>query len=453
MPDTAILEEKPPGFDDVAKNNAEVAAKLASQDIFGQSTAADTNMDTSSALDAIVAKRADEKAAEEEVPAKSDDKPTVTPAKTDEKPAVVPEVKVVDTAPEEEAQRKKSDDFFKDSPGLPPNASPKSSEAFAAIKIKAAQELSAREKIIEDLKKEKSELEEKLKSPIPADIEKELASHREWRAKLDVDADPKFKEFDKTINSAREFIYAQLKRSPAITDEVIAQIKKHGGPEMVNMTKIHAEIKDDVMKSIIDSQVSEIERAKWQKEEAIKTTKVNIAEYVAEREKAFQGTVKTHNDDTQKHFAAFLKEKPGLAWFAEKTVDPKANEADRAFAEDHNKFVVDTRKQLDNAFLDDTPHMRAVLLAGMAQLLHLQRVHEGVKGRLTTVETELKEANDKLGRFTKASTTRLRESGAAPGGKTADQQPKESDVFNKRAGDSIDEIAKKIVEERAAAGK
>lgn len=442
MPEEALLE-KPADAADIAANNAEVAAKLAAQDISGKSTVAESNADTVSALDTLAAKHVEEKE-EVEIPPASD-KPDVKPVVTSDKPDVVetpePKTKTVVT------ESTPGSDIFKDSPSLPPNASPKSSEAFAAIKIKATQEISTRDKSIEDLKAANAALEEKLKSGLPPEVEKELHDHRQWRAKLDVDADPKFKEFDKTIDKSREFIYAQLRKSPAIQESVIDKIKKHGGPDMVKWDNLHPEINDPTMKAIIEAQIAAIENSKWQKEEAIKTTKANISEYIAERVKANDAVFTNHNEDTKKWFAEHAKK---LDWFVDKPVDPKADEAARTYAEDHNAFVAQTRKELDKAFNDDTPYMRATLLAGMAHLLWVQRVMEGTTGKLTKTEAALKEATDKLDKFKKASVSHLRGSGAPPSSSTL--KPKESDLFNKSANQSVDEIAADIIAKRQAAG-
>lgn len=441
MPDEALLE-KPADAADIAANNADVAAKLAAQDISGKSTVSESSAETDTALDALAVKHVEEKA-EVEVPPVSDKpdvKPVVTSDKPDPKPTPEPEVK---STPVD----KPATDLFKDSPSLPPNASPKSSEAFAAVKVRATQEISARDKAIEELKVANAALEEKLKGGLPPEIEKELQDHREWRARLDVDADPKFKEFDTTITKSREFIYAQLRKSPAIQESVIDQIKKYGGPDMIKWDDLHAKINDPTMKAIIDAQVAAIENSKWQKEEAIKATKTNIKEYISERVKANEAVYTNHNEDTKKWFAEHAKK---LDWFVDKPVDPKADEAARKYAEDHNAFVAQTRKELDKAFNDDTPYMRATLLAGMAHLLWVQRVMEGTTGKLTKTEAALKEVTDKLDKFKKASVSNLRGNGAPPSSSTL--KPKEGDLFNKTAGQSIEEIAADIVSKRQAVG-
>lgn len=420
--------------------NAEIKAKLEAQNVekVGGATAAEL-VESGDALDAL-AKLVEKK--EEPLPAAPD---PVPPGGADGVPGVdgVPSTDAEKAEAERAAASKRSEEFFKDSPALPQGSSPKASEAFSAIKIKAAQEISARESELEETRKKLAEAEAKLSAaPDPA-VQKELEDHRQWRAKLDVDADPKFKEFDKQVAASHEFIYAQLKKSPAITAEVIDQIKKLGGPENVNLDKIFASVQDSTLQRIVESKVADIEMLKFNKEQAISSAKKNIDQYIEEQRKSYAQNVGAHNDATKARFSELTKK---LTWFADKSVDSKADEPARKSAETHNKFVADTKQQLDAALQDDSPEMRAIMLTGMAQLIYLQRVHESAKAELTATKKELVEAKIQLEKFTGASVSRLRETGARPGGNIA-AAPKEN--WNSHAGDALDAIARQITEERA----
>jgi hypothetical protein len=353
------------------------------------------------------------------------------------------------TAKAAEAEKARAEEMFKDSPQLPPGASHKSAESFAAIKIRAAQEIARRDAELEKLRKEHAEAQEKLKSTAPPEAVKELEELRKWRAKLDIEADPKFKEFDKTVEQTREFIYAQLKRSPVITAEVLAEIKKHGGPDKVLMDNIFKAINDPALQRSIESKLSDIEMVRFNKDKAIESARANVDEYIAERTKAATESLTQHNAATEKH----LTELSGkLPWFSDKNVDPKADEPTRKEAEAHNAFVATTKQQLAAALKDDSPEMRAIMLAGMAQLFYLQKVHEGTSAKLTSVEKALADVTEKYDKLRKGSVSRLRESGAPPGGPTT-IAPKADDQFHKNAAQSLDDIGKQIMEERARAGK
>jgi len=336
--------------------------------------------------------------------------------------------------------------IFKDSPGLPPNASPKSAESFAAIKTKAAQDIVQRDAEIERLKKENAELTERTKQPIPDSVTKELEDHRNWRAKLDVDADPKFKAFDKTVEEAREFVYAQLKKSPVVTPAILDEIKKYGGPDKVNLSKLFEAIKDPTIQRLVESKVADIEQAHYNKEQAIKATKDNISQYLEERTKQTQAAMTQHNTATK---ARVQELSTALEWLKPKTAEANADDAAKKSVEEHNAFIADTQNQLAAALQDDSAEMRAILLIGMAQLFNLQREHKISTDRLATTEKELKETKEKWEKVKNSSISRLRESGATT--TAAVQKPKSiAEQTTLSAGDALDAIAKQVMEKKTA---
>lgn len=444
--ETETLEQQPEsGFPDVAANNDEVKRKLEDQGADRHSTPDDLKP-ASDALDEIAKSIAAEKEKKKTAPEVT---PEVEPAKkADSAPEVDPEAEAAAAkeAAEREAAAKRAEEFFKGSPTLPPGASPKSSEAFSAIKVKAAQEIAARERERDEALARAAELEAKLANGPDPEVLKELEDHRTWRAKLDVEFDPKFKEFDKQVKANHDFIYAQLSRSPAITKETIEQIKKYGGPENVNLEKIFAAINDPTTQRLVEAKVADIEMAKFNKEQAIKAAKENVAQYQEAQQKAYQENAGAHNRATEQHFSQLTTKLP---WFAEKPVDPKADEPTRKAAEAHNAFLKDTKVQLQAALKDDSAEMRAIMLTGMAQLLHVQHVRAAEKAELEGLKKQLAEANTKLEKFTKASVSRLRETGAPASGASI-PKPKADFDFTTPAADALDNIAKQIMQERAA---
>jgi hypothetical protein len=357
--------------------------------------------------------------------------------------------------------KKRADEIFKDTPTLPPNASPKSTEAFATIKIKAAQEITARDAKIEELTKRNAELESTVKQskPLTPETEKEIEELRKFRARLDVETDPQFKQFDKAADAAREFIYAQLKKSPVVTDDVIAEIKKHGGPDNVKLEKIFEAVKDPTIQRLVESKIADIEMAKHNKQQAIASAKENINQYLQEREKSIGESAQAHNKATQGAFDRLLTSE-ALQWMKPKTVDAKADEAAKKAADEHNAFVKVTQEQLTSALNDDSPEMRAILLAGMAQLLQTQRVHAADKARLASIEADhkkvvdghlatIKELQGKLDKIKGASVSRLEQTGAAPGGKPP-STVKEGEIDTRPTVQALDDIARDIREKRNA---
>jgi hypothetical protein len=465
MADTQTPTPDQTGFPDAGENNKKVADQLESQDINGKSNAptAEVHKATGDVLDALLkekeqaANEGDEtakKAAAEK--AEADKKAAEEKAKQEAEandPAKKAEREAAEKAAAEKAtaEKSKADDLFKDSPALPPNASPKSSEAFAAIKLKATQEVSARDQRISELEAKNKELEEKVNTTkaVTPEVERELKTLREWQAKLDVELDPKFKEYTKTIETDREFIYAQLRKSPLVTDKVIEKIKSHGGPENVQLEKIFAEIGDKTIQTLVESKIASIETAKFNRDQAIKAAKENISGYMADREKQWQQSATQHNDDTKSILEKDLL--PKLDYLKTQSVKPGADEATKKAVEAHNKWVGETLGLVNAALADDSPDMRAVMIVGMAQLLHLKPQLAAAETKVAKLEKELAEANQKIAEFKGASVSRLRESAVPPGGKLPEAKQTENDIFNTRAGDALDKIAAGIQEERARA--
>jgi hypothetical protein len=431
-----------------AAANADIANQLAEQDINGHSTAPDPAGDAGTALDAL-AKQVTEAHEAATGPTGPAEPPLVTaaagatgPTGPAESGATGPTAGA--TGPDEN-QLSKAQDIFKDSPSLPTGASPKSSEAFAAVKLRAAQEIAAREAQLEKIREELKAAKEAAGQPSPEQQakEKELEEHRAWRAKIDVEFDPKFKEFDKTVESSREFIYAQLRKSPVVTEEVIAQIKKFGGPDATNMTELFKAMGDPTVQRVIESKISDILMQKYAKEQAMTAAKTNLSDYLQQRETEAKGLATSHVTHTKAALDTMLQK---LAWFAEKKIEAGAPEADRKQAESHNQFVSELKGQLDAALADDSPQMRAILLTGMAQLFHTQRAQEGLKAELASTKAELETVKAKWNKIVNSSRSRLSESGAASGGNPP--PPPKSNQFTTPAADALDAIAKQVMEER-----
>lgn len=434
---------------DPAKHNADVARQVAEQDISGKSTVTGDFGDASTALDQLAAKVTPKVEPSPEPEKKTDEAtPPPPPAKkADDVPPPPPDPgKKADdaTPPPPPDLGKKVEDIFKGSPPLPPNASPKSAEAFAAIKLRATQELSAREQVIEDLKKKVEEA----RNPSAEQLqkEKELEELRAWRTKLDVDFDPKFKEFDQSIAKQREFIYAQLAKSPAVTAEVIEQIKKYGGPDMIKLDKLFESVKDPTLQRLVESKVADIEMAKYNREQAVSGAKSNLDKYLEERQTALTQVEESGRQATTATLDGLLKR---LDWFAEKPLTGVSEASEKKAAEEHNKFVAELKGNISHTLQDNSPEMRAILIAGMAQLFHLQRRVPALEGKLSETEKKLTEVQEKWEAMKNASRSRLSESQAPPGGGTP--AAKTGLDLSQRPGDALDDIARDVMEKRRQA--
>jgi hypothetical protein len=431
MPDEVPIVPQTP--EQLAAHNAEVSRKVAGQDNLSQLPKAEEFGEATGALDALVAQVEPKESAPEPKPDVVEPRPAAPKPESPPQPTA-----------EEVARQKRADELFKDSPGLPPNASPKSAEAFTGIKIRAAQEISAREQEIATLKAQI----EKSKNPSTEQLEKEkeLEDLRQFRQRLDVDLDPRFKEHDKSIAQNREFIYAQLLKSPNITSAVIDQIKKYGGPDMVDMSKLFESVKDPTIKRLVESKVADIEMSKYNREQAVKTAKENLTQYQQTRQTELGQQEEIHYKAAVQRADSILG---GLDWIAEKQIVAGMEEPAKKEATEHNEFVGTLKAQMITALKDTTPEMHGILVAGMAQLFNLQRRVPTLEARLATAEKAATEATEKYDKIRNSSRSRLSESQAPSGGIP---NPGRGVDVNQRPGDALDEIAKRITAERAAKG-
>lgn len=440
MPDPVVIPTAPApaaGFPDAAAHNAAVAQKLAAQDAAGHSTAGKPGEfeEASTALDKIVA-ALPQAPTTPAAPAAPATPPEPTAAELEAKKQAE-EAAAAEAAKQAEL-RKKADEMFRDSPQLSEKAAPKSHEAFEAIKNRAVQEIQTREAKIAELEARVKDFETRLSTPTTEQLEKDkkIQELEIWRAKLDVDFDPKFKEFDSKIAQDREFIYAQLRRSPAVSEEIIEQIKKFGGPENSNLTKLFETIKDPTLQRIVESKIADLAMLGHQKEQALKVTKENMDGYLRERETTYREAATAHTTATQSELNKMLG---ALDWFKDKTGD-----------EAHTKFLTEIKGQLADALRDDSPQMRAILLTGFAQMCKLKEEVKVLTGRAEKAEAESKTLTEKLAKIKESSTSRLRESNAPAAGIPA--APKPAAQFTTPAADALDALAKQVMEARAAKG-
>jgi hypothetical protein len=425
-----------PTAEEVKAANDAVARKVAGQDITGHSM---SPVDTGVAGDALdnLAKQISEKNNSPDLAKPAVPDPTKSPDPANPVKVAVPDpaVKLPDPVPETVKE------IFKNSPSLPPGVSPKSAEAFASVKETAFREILSRDQEIEKLKADIAKREEatKVKSPEQEATEKELQQLREFRAKMDVDFDPQFKAFDAKVEASRDFIYAQLRKSPVVTEEVIDTIKKFGGPDRANLSALFEAAKDPQLQRIVESQLAEIVKVQYEKDKVVLAAKENLTQYLSEREKSAKDSIMQHVQATSGALEKYLG---ALDWFKEKP----ATEADAA---DHNKFVTELRSQLNEALSDNSAEMRAVLITGVAQYLNLQRTHKQVTAENETLKKENTELKDKWGKIKQASTSRLSESQASPN----PAPPKPDTQINTRTSDALDNLAQQVMAERQRVGQ
>ncbi len=448
---TIGLPASAPAAADHSAHNAEIAAKLAAQDAMGHSSAPQFSSDADSALDKLAALVPDPaKPVEPAAPAPPDPNDAEAVKKAEEAAAAavkVAEEAAAQKAADDEALKRADEALFKGAPQLAPNASQKSADAFRDIKIRAVRELAALQTKLAEAEAKLAELAKQTGQPTKEQLEmaEKLKDHEKWRAKLDVEADPRYKEFDSTIKNAQDFIYAQLKQHSAVTDAVIVEIKKYGGPEKVKLDKIFTAIGDEQTITLVKAKLADIAVANYNKNQAIESAKQNIDQYIQEKSTETAKQTEIYQGETRKELDGLMN---ALDWTKPRKVEANATAEDKKAAETHNAFVEQTKAQLEEGIKNDNPKLRATLLTGIAQLFNLQRVHESLKNSYAAAEKELKELRDWKDRVKKAGTSRLQESNAPTSGPLPAAKP--ANQFTTPAVDALDVLAKQVTQERAA---
>ena len=446
---------------DPTTHNANVVAKVLEQNVDGGTTPEPAAIQSASdALDALAKVKTEEKKAKEgdgnEPPVKPvEGKPGDKPAPAAQTP---PAAEPTEEDKKKEELTKRANEIFKDSPQLHPNTSPKAAEAFSQVKIKAAQEISSLETKIAAAEAKIKELEAKTKNPIPESTAKELDELRQFRAKFDIESDPKFKTFDKDVETGRSFVYTQLKKA-GLQQSVIDKIKEIGGPDQVQMDPIIKAITDPDTKRTVENALSEIERIKYKREQAMQDAKTNIAQYTKDRQKEFEAQASAHNTNT---FSLLSNHLEKMAWLKDLTPAADATEEKKKEIAEYNSWAKEVRDTIEQVKADDSPEMRAILIAGAAQLLQFERQHKidlatitantkAHEAKVSELNTQIKDLTEQLNKIKKSSTTRLRESGAPTDGKLPTAPTK--GYYTQTSGDALDAVAKKVMEEKAAANK
>jgi hypothetical protein len=313
-----------------------------------------------------------------------------------------------------DAEKNKTDVL--DSVELPPQAKARSGEAFAKVKELARQEIKKRDeqitgqtdklsKIESDLAAARKELESR--PAVDPAVEKELTDLRNWRKQIDVEADPKWSEFDTRANRNREAI--------------ISKLVEHGMPEsrVAEVKRLNFEINwDDILPKLpsqarrfIESKLVENESLGLDKEEAIKTAKGKADEFLKERSSSEETRVKQAIQEEQKVVDHFLGQ---LDWIKKQEVKADAPAEQKAQIESANKFVEESNGRLKQLMGDRSPNTRAQMIVGTLlaykykadldakekEVASLKAAHDS---ELEKIREDLKTATEELQRIKKAS--------------------------------------------------
>lgn len=336
----------------------------------------------------------------------AEEKPEEPKSETVTEP-IAKQVKSEEPAAAEEPPKVEGDEF--DRVQLPPYTKPKSAEAFAEVKAIARQRISALEKELSELREKAKQGEELLKNGLTPEQKAELEELRTFRLQMDVEADPAWKEFNSQIEQNDELIYRKLRDSGA-SEEQLTRIKELGGPNEVDWDSISDRLPSSV-KRFIDAKLVENEDLEAKKTLSKENAKKNAADYLKSRESSFRSSVESE----------FKSIVPSMPWMKEKPVT--GTDAEKAAAQAHNKLMAEINMNVQEAMSDDSPKMKALLVAGFAQFLktrfeasalkaELDALKSNTQKELGALKTSLKEKEEFISKMKKASTSRI--GGSAP---------------------------------------
>src|SRR5262245_60072921 len=155
--------------------------------------------------------------------------------------------------PDDQGTAKSTDDL--DAVQLPPHTSRKASEAFASIKQKAREQLTARDTRIQELEGKLQASEARV--TVTPEERTELESLRKFRASAELERDPVFtKQHDDRVAANDSVVYRELKGA-GMTDQQLDEIKKMGGPnKLANWDAIYEHL-SPTQKRIIDARLND----------------------------------------------------------------------------------------------------------------------------------------------------------------------------------------------------
>lgn len=346
-------------------------------------------------------------------------------------PEVKPEPK---PEPEVKPEPKTEDDL--DSVQLPPYSKPKTGEAFETVKKLAREKISTLEQEREALKKERDELATKLGNGLPVEIEKELKELRSFRNKLDVEADPAFKTFDKTLADNTESIYSRMK-SEGFTDAHIEKIKELGGPGNVDWESLTKHM-SPALKRFVDAKLVENETVSDKKKNAIEEAKKNADEYLRNKTENQTQAVEKQNKEVELKVKELV---PQLGWLEERKPKDGATEVEKGLVARHNALVKESNEFLAQTMTTNTPEIRSLLAVGYVQLLKVRddfaRLKSESDEKIKSLEADLKKERALIEKIKGASTSRLQQ--AEPADKTTNPA---TDNINIHPAQALDNLMK-----------
>lgn len=321
---------------------------------------------------------------------------------------------------------------------LPPHTKSEVAQSFDTLKKISRDRLVEVQKERGDLAARVKELE--ARPAVDPKLEAELKELREFRAKMDVEADPTFTEFVQEVNANDELIWKKLKESGA-TDDVLTKMKAIGTKDL-DWEVILEKLQSPVARRYIENKLAVNEDLNDRRARAIEDAKKNASEFLSERQKQSAQDELAHYAKSEEHFN---KVSAQLPWFKLQKPDATTTAEQKAAIEAENKFFLHVQDHVTKMLKDPSPEMRAIAALGYAQMLRLQEEipalqsehaaeKKTLEGKIAALEAQLKEKEEFIARVKGVRTT-IRDGGAPPTTGAATQP-----TFNEPGGVAIDRL-------------
>jgi hypothetical protein len=322
---------------------------------------------------------------------------------------------------------------------LPPHTKSEVSQSFDNLKKASRDRVAAVQKEREELAAKVKELE--TRPAVDPKLEAELKELREFRQKMDVEADPTFKEYIEESKANEDSILTKLKEAGA-SEDALTKMKAIGSKDLD--WEIILEKLPPVTRRYVENKLAVNEDLHDQRTRALENAKKNASEFLADREKQSTQSELAHYAKSEEHFN---KVSVQLPWFKLQKAEATATAEQKATIEAENKFYLATHDQVKKMLADPSPEMRSIAALGYAQMLRLQAEipalqaeHEaekkGLSEKITKLEAQLKEKEEFIARVKGASRTSLRDGSAPSNPGAAASQP----TFGEHGNVAIDRL-------------
>jgi hypothetical protein len=221
-----------------------------------------------------------------------------------------------------------------------------------------------------------------------------------------------------------------------IGDAHIAKFRELGGFHMSNYEDILEKLNNPQVTRLVQGKLDEIAVTQFERDRALNASKEDVQKYVEEKREQYNQSLTAHHEVTKKELEKIYTEK--MPWLQDPNPPKTGDKNAQVIHDDTVKFNKNVRENMAIAASDDAPEMRAILIAGMGQLLYLKRQYGFLQAAFNKLEKDHKAASDELAKIKRASSNRLDKSIAPPNPET----PKPKMDLSSNGAEALDALRK-----------